>query len=248
MPARPKHRKTQTPAMSRRRLLVAGGVLAAGTLLEVSGYAADATASSDSDRTPDRRKAREAAGRRSGHDMPRIRTRADWNARPAPAPRLVREAPKFVVVHHTATPNVDDFSLEQAYRLSRSIQSAHMGVNGWPDTGQHFTISRGGHIMEGRQGSIDAARRGFFVEGTHAGRANDFTVGIECEGTYSDVLPPEPLLASLTETLAWLCRQYDLDPREAIVPHRHFSSTECCGTAFAAALPNLRGVVEDLLG
>jgi hypothetical protein len=79
------------------------------------------------------------------------------------------------------------------------------------------------------------------------GGANEYTVGIECEGVYNEVLPPDALLESLTATLAWLCRQYDLDPATAIVPHRRFNSTDCCGDRFAPALAGLRTAVGRLV-
>jgi N-acetylmuramoyl-L-alanine amidase len=249
MSERPKHRKPQSFPTSRRALLIGGGVLTAGTLVEAIRRPSDATASSDSrrpaDSPPDRRSSGPGGSRSgSGREMPRIHTRDDWSARtPAASSRVIRDRPRYIVVHHTSTPNVEDHSISRAYRLSRSIQDFHMGQNGWLDTGQHLTISRGGHIMEGRQGTIETALRGAFVEGTHVGGANEYTIGIECEGTYNDVLPPKALLDSLTATLAWLCRQYDLNPATAIVPHRRFNSTDCCGDRFTPALPSLRTMV-----
>ncbi|WP_395110200.1 peptidoglycan recognition family protein [Actinomadura sp. SCN-SB] len=157
---------------------------------------------------------------------------------------MVSHAPRYIVIHHTSTPNVDDYSLARAELLARGIQNAHMNDQGWPDTGQHFTISRGGHILEGRHGSLTAARKGDFVIGTHAREANDYSVGIECEGTYNTVLPPRKLLSSLVRMCAWLCVQYDLDPQKAIVPHRKFNDTDCCGDKFAPTLPRFSNEVE----
>ena len=42
-----------------------------------------------------------------------------------------------------------------AYSLARSIQDFHMDSNGWIDTGQNFTVSRGGYAMEGRHRSLE---------------------------------------------------------------------------------------------
>ncbi|MBG6090358.1 peptidoglycan recognition family protein [Actinomadura viridis] len=159
---------------------------------------------------------------------------------------MLSRAPRYIVVHHTFTANVSDFSVAQGHHIARAIQRAHM-AQGWGDTGQHFTISRGGHVMEGRTGSLAAARRGAMVIGTHVGGANDYTVGIECEGTYNSVMPPRQLLRSLTQMCAWLCRQYRLDPREAIVPHMRFNDTDCCGYEFAPTLPRLRAEVAKLV-
>jgi hypothetical protein len=55
--------------------------------------------------------------------------------------RTLNRRPTKVVVHHTATDNTDDLSLQQAYALARSIQRDHIN-RGYGDSGQHFTITR----------------------------------------------------------------------------------------------------------
>src|SRR5699024_12038956 len=88
---------------------------------------------------------------------PKVDTRSDWGAR-APGGQIdvLPQAPTHIVVHHTATANVSDTSTSHAAALSRSIQRYHMQSNGWSDTGQQLTISRRGHIMEGRDRSLEA--------------------------------------------------------------------------------------------
>jgi hypothetical protein len=163
-----------------------------------------------------------------------------WGARRPERKAKVRSSPpKYIVVHHTSTRNVEDYSLTRAHRLAQGIQRFHM-ERGWGDTGQHFTISRGGFILEGRHGSFAAARKGDMIVGTHVQGANDYTVGIECEGMYNALLPPRALIDSLVRMCGWLCVQYDLNPRKAIVPHRKFNDTDCCGHEFAPTLPRLR--------
>ncbi|GAA4064243.1 peptidoglycan recognition family protein [Actinomadura miaoliensis] len=256
-----KHRRTDPwPAeMPRRSVLLGGGVLLGSAALGVAaalGPSAEhevANAANTTDDTERTQAARDGESRpsrrsrRSGGGAPLIHSTDDWGARtPYRRATVLSRAPEYIVVHHTFTPNVTDYSLRQGYRIARSIQGAHMG-QGWGDTGQHFTISRGGHIMEGRKGSLAAARRGRMVIGTHVAGANGYTVGIECEGTYNSVMPPRRLLDSLTELLAWLCGQYDLDPKKAIVPHMKFNDTDCCGYEFAPTLPRLRKDVAAAL-
>ncbi|GLZ14941.1 hypothetical protein Acsp04_51760 [Actinomadura sp. NBRC 104425] len=248
--------------LPRRSVLLGGGVLLGSAALGVaaalgpSGEHEVANASNATDATdatgmaqaarPDKPRTSRKS-RKPGAGAPLIHSTADWGARtPYRRATVLSRAPEYIVVHHTCTPNVSDYSLQQGYRLARSIQGAHMG-QGWGDTGQHFTVSRGGHIMEGRKGSLSAARRGRMVIGTHVAGANGYTVGIECEGTYNSVLPPRRLLDSLTELIAWLCRQYDLDPMNAIVPHMKFNDTDCCGYEFAPTLPRLRKRVAAAL-
>ncbi|MFD0855585.1 peptidoglycan recognition family protein [Actinomadura adrarensis] len=179
---------------------------------------------------------------------PVVHTRADWNARPPTSPATVlNQAPDRIVVHHTATANSTDYSVAHAYALSRSIQNFHMDSNGWADTGQQLTISRGGHLMEGRNRSLSAIRAGDHVVGAHTANHNSHTIGIENEGLYMTVGPTTALWNRLVETCAWLCDVYGLSP-SAIVGHRDFNATACPGDVLYARLPQLRNAVAARLG
>ncbi|MFE9748750.1 peptidoglycan recognition family protein [Saccharothrix saharensis] len=175
----------------------------------------------------------------------RIERCAEWGARtPAERPAVVDRRPERILVHHTATENVADGSRRHAHELARFFQSLHMDANGWGDTGQHFTITRGGVVLEGRHGSVDALLAGDrMVEGAHAFGQNRNSIGIENEGTYVDGVPP----AVQWDALVWLCvvtcRQYSIPPSE-IHGHRDFwDGTVCPGDALHALLPRLRAQV-----
>jgi hypothetical protein len=49
------------------------------------------------------------------------------------------------------------------------------------------------------------------------------------------------------EVCVWLCREYDLDPGEAIVGHRDYNETSCPGDVLYSRLPALRRAVADRL-
>lgn len=184
-------------------------------------------------------------GTASAAAMPQVHTRSDWEARaPQGAIDVLPEGPTHIVVHHTATGNVSDTSVSHAAALSRSIQTYHMDTNGWTDTGQQLTISRGGHIMEGRDKSLQAIGDGDHVLGAHTADHNSHTIGIENEGSYSSEEPPEALMEALTDTCVWLCLVYQLDPVEAIVGHRDYNATDCPGDGLYSNLPDLRSEVE----
>jgi N-acetyl-anhydromuramyl-L-alanine amidase AmpD len=154
--------------------------------------------------------------------------------------------PKGIVIHHTTQPNTSDASLAHAFRIARDIQNFHMGPQRrWIDTGQHFTVSRGGHVLEGRHQSLQAAIGGRqHVLGAHAGEVcNSRYVGIENEGTYISQLPPNAQWQSLVQLCAWLCNQYGMNTAD-IIGHWQCKSTECPGDAFFAALPQLRRDVD----
>ncbi|WP_159942886.1 MULTISPECIES: peptidoglycan recognition family protein [unclassified Nocardiopsis] len=179
---------------------------------------------------------------------PKLYTRADWRARP-PANRIqvLSSAPRHIVVHHTATANSTDYSLSHALSLSRGIQNYHMDHNGWSDTGQQLTISRGGHIMEGRDRSLAAIRAGQHVLGAHVANNNSTCIGIENEGLYTSERPPKALVDSLVATLAWLCQAYGLNPDTAIKGHRDFNATACPGETLYKMLPDLRAAVAEVM-
>ncbi|MDS1271448.1 peptidoglycan recognition family protein [Lipingzhangella sp. LS1_29] len=182
-----------------------------------------------------------AASGASAAATPGVLTREDWDARsPRKKAQVLTEPPDHIVIHHTATANTSDFSRSRALSLSRGIQNWHMDNNGWNDTGQQLTISRGGYVMEGRNTSLEAIAEGKHVVGAHVANHNSHTLGIENEGSYGSASPPEEQLAALVATVAWLCAVYELDPEQAIVGHRDFNATACPGDELYALLPSLR--------
>src|SRR5262249_55342027 len=100
----------------------------------------------------------------------------EWGARPPrPAITVLNHPPHYFIVHHTATANSGDLSQSHAISLARSIQNYHMDYNGWIDTGQHFTNSRGAWILEGRHRSIEMeflVNYDAHVLGTHVANYN----------------------------------------------------------------------------
>ncbi|MFD3687357.1 peptidoglycan recognition family protein [Nocardiopsis sp. NPDC058631] len=180
--------------------------------------------------------------------QPYLYWRGSWNARPPSSPiQVLATRPSYIVVHHTATANSTNYSLDHALALSKSIQNYHMDSNGWIDAGQQLTISRGGHVMEGRDRTPEAIAAGRHVVGTHVANNNSTCIGIENEGTYMTTGPTQGLTNSLVATLAWLCGAYGLNPQSAIRGHRDFNATACPGNVLYAMLPNLRNAAASVL-
>lgn len=196
---------------------------------------------------------------------PPIVTTGAWGARPAPV-QATRDT-VGIVIHHMALGAVGtrrgtlrvpgaafDAELAAAKLLARNIQASHQ-ARGWVDTGQHFSVSRGGIILEGRTGSLAAARRGLVVRGAHAGSAaNSDHWGIEVEGDYTagsfygDTTPevPEAQWRALVALVAWLCRVGGISV-DAVRGHRQIpgNATGCPGTLLDR-LPELRAAVRGL--
>lgn len=179
---------------------------------------------------------------------PTIHPTATWGAKtPTETLEINDYKPTYILIHHTATGNSTDYSKEHAFALSRSIQNSHLG-RGFPDTGQQFTVSRGGHITEGRHRSLETLATGdSFVFGAHVGGANAYCLGIEHEGTYTELLPPTALWDSMISLVAYLCQQYGV-PVNNIRGHRDFNMTECPGHKLYPELAKIRADVAKKLG
>src|SRR5438067_5060061 len=190
------------------------------------------------------------AGTASAVTAPRIYSTAEWGARP-PAGTIVVEnhKPTYIVVHHAVDPPANnDFSLDRAFYVARFIQNLHMDKNGWIESGQQFTNSRGGYITEGRHRSLEILRGGTqHVQGANVGNHNSEVIGIENEGLYSTVDVPQALWDSLVSLVAYIAHQYGITP-EFIKGHRDFNSTECPGQVLYNRLPELRTAVGRILG
>lgn len=221
-----------------RRTLFKGGlaVTAAGAMATLGAAQAGAAPASG---------ARNVGARA---DEPLIHTTADWGAQaPTQDPVILDHPPTYIVVHHTAGANSEDYSVEHAYQISRDIQQLHMD-NGWGDSGQQFTNSRGGHITEGRHESLAVVQGGTqHVQGAHVGGNNSTCIGIENEGIYVDVDVTEALWDSLVSLVAWMASQYGVTT-DLIMGHRDFNSTECPGEVLYGRLPELREAVAAQLG
>jgi len=175
---------------------------------------------------------------------------ASWGARPVPDSDLtiLTGTTRKIVVHHMAFPNVTDYSEEHAKQLARDCQDLHMDTNGWADTGQHFTVSRGGYVLEGRHESLPSLELGTQqVQGAHCVGENTQSIGIENEGTYVTETPPPALLASLVRLCATICRQYGIHAWN-LFGHWDWNNTDCPGIAFYREFPTLRREVAALCG
>lgn len=172
-----------------------------------------------------------------------------WGARPpSGALPLSAIATNKIILHHMAFPNVTDYSREQAIKLAKDCQNLHMDGNGWSDTGQHFTISRGGYVLEGRRGSLaQLDTGGNQVISAHCPGENGRAIGIENEGTYITELPPDALQESLVQLCVAVCEQYGLHAWD-IFGHWDFRHTQCPGIAFYGIFPKLRRKIARKLG
>lgn len=175
---------------------------------------------------------------------PRIHSCKEWGAKAPRGSITMRSKPTTIVIHHT-TNKGKEVSLSSAYRSARSIQTSHFG-RGWVDTGQHFTVSRGGYILEGRHRTLEGLDKRQFPQGAHTTTENATALGIEVDGLFTTSLPPAQQYEQVVRLATYLCRRYGIHPG-AIHGHRDFESNICPGGALYKKLPNLRWQVQKRL-
>lgn len=174
----------------------------------------------------------------------------EWGARP-PKQWPDQTIPKYVIIHHTATPNppndLSQGTLSGAKNLAKSIQTAHMDGFGWNDSGHNFLNTTGGFLLEGRQGSLNAVKQGRCVRSAHAGTSlGNESPGIENEGTFTTYQMNAKQWDSLVDLCASICSSCKIDPNN-IKGHRDFIETQCPGDWLYSQLPRLRSDVRNRL-
>jgi peptidoglycan hydrolase-like protein with peptidoglycan-binding domain len=173
-----------------------------------------------------------------------------WGAKP-PKQWPDETIPQYIIIHHTDTPNppkdLSRGTLEGAKEFARSVQNAHMNEFGWNDSGHNFLNTTGAILLEGRQGSLDAIKRGRCVRSAHAGNAKgNESPGIENEGNFMTYQMNTKQWDSLVDLCASICSSCKINP-DNIKGHRDFSSTDCPGNWLYSQLPRLRQDVRKRL-
>ncbi len=174
---------------------------------------------------------------------------AEWQARPVDQVFAVTD-PTDMVLHHMDWPNrplitATAEAVSRAFQVARQCQADHMDNNGWSDTGQNFTITREGIVLEGRHGSLAALLTGHSVRAAHAadpdtGADDNNSPGTEHEGTYvTDEMPAAQWNASV-QFHAWMSHQLNMDTA-MIKGHRQTGcQTDCPGDWFESQIPRFR--------
>jgi N-acetylmuramoyl-L-alanine amidase len=132
-----------------------------------------------------------------------INPRSAWGSDLAPRRELQSEQVKFLLVHHSGTPNkpVD------ARQFIRSVYAFHTGPEkGWPDVCYEFFIDPTGAIWEGRAGALDGP-----IVADATGGSQGFAQLVCLIGDFNAALPNPQMLASLRKVLAWLADRSGLD-------------------------------------
>jgi hypothetical protein len=111
--------------------------------------------------------------------QPSICTRSCWGARASTGCSTMSSLTR-AIIHHTAGQGDYTTSYETGKIKCRGVQNYHMDVNGWCDVAYHFMFNAGGHIYEGRVGSMNASS---WYQGAHDG-CNSSSMGFSNLGYY----------------------------------------------------------------
>lgn len=177
--------------------------------------------------------------------------RAYWGSDLPPKGPIGREDPKFLLVHHTASPN-NYTSARNLIRTTYLWHTSNDPSKGWPDVAYEFFIGRDGSVYEGRAGALAGP-----VRADATGGSQGWAQLICLLGDFTHQMPTAAAQASLVKVLAWLGDRYRIDtrpgaeitftsrgsqrwPRGAsvtsttIAPHRDMSYTGCPGDTLYA--------------
>ena len=120
-----------------------------------------------------------------------------------------RNATTAVVLHHA----------EASSATVWDINSWHL-ANGWNGIGYHYYVRKDGSVYRGRPD---------WALGSHAKGANDYSIGVCCEGAYMTETMPKAQLDSLKALLRDIMRKWG---KLRLLRHKDVSATDCPGMNF----------------
>ena len=170
----------------------------------------------------------------------------EWGAARATEEIKTVGKPDMIIFHHTDGhhPELDQVagdSRAEAIAFARAIQFDHMHRHPpYIDSGHNFLVTRSGHVLEGRHGSVAAIMDGVMVQSAHCVGKNQHP-GIEHEHKGGETMTADQREASLL-LHEFICRNTGIDPH-SIHGHGEFNNTDCPG-ALKAGLDQFR---QDLV-
>ncbi|CAK1590331.1 unnamed protein product [Parnassius mnemosyne] len=163
-------------------------------------------------------------------------TRDEWEADPPTNVRPLTKPVPYVVIHHTYIPSACN-TTEKCFRAMRSMQNYHNSL-GWGDIGYNYCVGSMGDVFEGR---------GWNNVGVHAGRANNFSIGICLIGDWRVATPPEPMLETTKKLISVGVENGSISPVYKLVGHKQTMTTECPGSALANIISTWDHYTKEIL-
>lgn len=150
------------------------------------------------------------------------------------APASYASDVRFTYVHHTVTSN--SYSPSQGPGQVLAVCLYHRNSRGWDDVGYNFLIDRYGTAYEGRAGGMDEAVIGAQAAGFNAGSS-----GISLLGTFTSSSPPQAMVETLADLLAWKMDIHHIDPRGSTTERSGGGGTNRYADGRVVTLPTLMG-------
>jgi hypothetical protein len=160
-----------------------------------------------------------------------------WGAKEPLSPITPTAGPAIrTIFHHTAghhheIENPADESLEEAIRYARDIQWSHTHPSAtdpskpWKDSGHNFLVTRAGHILQGRWGTVSQIQQRRMVVSAHCPGQNN-QIGIEHEHNGAEAMTNAQRVASAT-LMAWIASKYQRMTILPSQPHSKYFPTAC---------------------
>jgi len=174
---------------------------------------------------------------------PNILSRDTWKAR-KPASEMKAHKPRYLTIHHTATPQNAKAPIAQKMRnLQQFSQSEARLATGrfkpsWADIPYHFYIGVNGEIAEGRDTK--------YVGDTNTPYDPTGHIQIVLEGNFEKEEPAGEQLQSLKQLAVWLSLVCAINPSE-MKGHNEYIATACPGKNLEKKLRVLRQKVAQEL-
>lgn len=176
----------------------------------------------------------------SGQRRPEIVSRKQWNAK-KPVGEAKEHKIQFITIHHTATKQRADLSLEkklqnlQAFSQRDDKLSSGKFKPAWFDVPYHYYISVDGRIGEGRELKYVGDTNTEYDPTGHA--------LIVLEGSFDSEEPSKMQIDSLKRMVAWLARRYRV-PADRLKGHSDYAKTGCPGENLRKLFGELRREIK----
>ncbi|KAJ8920327.1 hypothetical protein NQ315_011989 [Exocentrus adspersus] len=149
---------------------------------------------------------------------PDIVNRTRWDGRLPVAVDYAIIPIKFVVIHHTVTPECT--SETSCSSMVRSIQNFHMDTLEFQDIGYNFLVGGDGKVYEGAS---------WHKVGAHTRGYNSRSLGLAFIGNFSNKTPSDAQLKAAKDFLECAMELGELDKNYQLFGARQVSATESPG-------------------
>jgi N-acetyl-anhydromuramyl-L-alanine amidase AmpD len=173
---------------------------------------------------------------------PKIIARKDWNAK-EPVGQGKEHQISFITIHHTATLQKKDVSIEKKMQNLQSFsQREDKLASGklkpvWFDIPYHYYIAVDGKIAEGREIKFAGDTNTEYDPTGHA--------LVVLEGSFDTEKVTDEQQKSLQKIVAWLADEYKISA-DKIKGHNDYAKTGCPGKNLKDLFPMLRGMVGKI--